>query len=336
MPVIRSLLALSLVVGCDDDPAPAPPPVFAATVVVDDLEPIVLSAWGAAPDDVYFAGGTLAADGRYLAHFDGTRVRPLDPPDGGALWWVFGTDASHIWACGDRGGLVALRDGAWVEESVPLDDKAVLWGVWASSPTDLWAVGGSFRPSGPKGVLLRSDGDGTWERVEDPALPSDTNLYKVWGSGPEDVHIVGELGVALHYDGRSFTRVDTDVTNLLFTVHGFPGGPVVAVGGLSEGAVLEWRDGAWEDTGVSGVSGLAGVYVRRDGSALAVGNAGAVVQRDPSGAWRVAESTVDLESTRTLHAVWGEAATWVVGGDLQRQSRGVIATSVDPTPGYRP
>ncbi len=316
----------------DDDPTPTGPVEVPLSLAVDELDPIVLSVWGAADDDVWFAGGTLAPDGRYLAHFDGSTFAKVEAPEGGALWWVWGDDADHVWACGDRGGLVARRGGVWVAETTPLDETAVLWGLWGSGPGDLWAVGGSFRPSGPRGVVLRSTGDGTWTRLEDPALPDNANLFKVWGSGPDDVHIVGELGVALHYDGETLRRVDTDVTNLLFTVHGVPGGPVVAVGGLTEAAVLEWDGEVWQDTGVRGDAGLAGVFVRPGGAALAVGNGGAAWQRETDGTWTEAVFPELSLGSRTLHAVWGGSDTWVVGGDLQRQHRGLVATDRDPPP----
>ncbi len=329
---MRIALLAAVLLACDDAPDEPAPVELALESVVTELDPIVLSVWGSADDDVWFAGGTLAPGGRYLAHYDGVALEAVEVPEGAALWWVWGTDAEHVWAAGDRGGLIARRDGAWVAERVPTDEKAVLWGVWGSSPTDLWAVGGTFRNDGPRGLVLRSTGDGTWTRLEDPALPDDANLYKVWGSGPDDVHIVGELGVALHYDGTALTRVDTDLTNLLFTVHGTPGGPVVAVGGLAEAAILEWDGAAWQDTGVRGDAGLAGVFVRPGGSALAVGNGGAAWRRSAAGEWSTASfPSLDL-GRLTLHAVWAAHNTWVVGGDLQRQHRGLIATDIEPLP----
>lgn len=322
--------------GCDDDGADTTEPVeLHLKAVVDELDPIVLSVWGAADDDVWFSGGTLAPDGRYLAHFDGATLAPVETPAGGALWWVWGLDADHVWACGGYGGLLARRAGTWTAETTPAGDDAVLWGLWGSGPEDLWAVGGSYRRDGPRGVVLRSTGDGTWTRLVDPALPDDANLYKVWGSGPDDVHIVGELGVALHYDGATLRRVDTDVESLLFTVHGVPGGPVVAVGGLTEAAIVEWDGAAWQDTGVRGDGGLAGVFVRPGGAALAVGNGGSAWRRAPGGQWSEAVFPDLSLGRRTLHAVWGGRDTWVVGGDLQRQHRGVVATDREPPPEIR-
>ena len=34
--------------------------------------------------------------------------------------------------------------GAWTAEPTGLDEKAILWGLWGSSATDLWAVGGQL------------------------------------------------------------------------------------------------------------------------------------------------------------------------------------------------
>jgi hypothetical protein len=65
-----------------------------------------------------------------------------------------------------------------------------LYGVWGSSPSDLFAVG-------EHGTILHYDGRG-WS-----AMHSGTADYLlgVWGSGPGDVFAVGSFGTILHHRG---------------------------------------------------------------------------------------------------------------------------------------
>ena len=310
--------------------------------VVGPLPPIVLSAWGPDADTVYFAGGLSGAAGGIVARW--VRGRPItleSTPPGRPLWWVFGAGADHVWAVGE-GGRIVRREaaGAWRTEEASLDERAQLWGGFAVSSQDVWAVGGSVRRGGPKGLVLRSVGDGRWTRVDDAALPTDSNLYKVWAGSAEDVHIVGESGIALHFDGTTWRRANTPTRDLLFTVHGQPGGLILAVGGTVQGVVLRWTPNGWVDDRPPMTQPLNGVYVRPDGTALASGARGVLLKRDTSGHWTTVPLPID--PSVTLHAVFAGAAAWTVGGALDRGEGGYIATtegappSVDFTPSTRP
>lgn len=335
-PVVRALLCCApLLWACDDGGGDGPPvrvdggdepPVSFDLTLYDDapLTPALLGVWGT-PSASWVVGGTTADDGGYLARLADGEVVPEPIPPVPQLWWIWGAGPDRLWACGEQGRILARRDGAWTEEPTGLDEKAVLWGIWGSSPTDLWAVGGSIRNGGPRGVVLRSTGDGIWRRVDDSALPADLNLYKVWGAGPDDVHIVGEGGAALHYDGVRFTRHDVGVRDILFTVHGRAGGPVLAVGGLARGLVYRWTGDGWVADGPSGAPSLNGVFVRADGSALVSGARGTLFFRTAGGAWQRLEGPSAV-GARTLHAVWAEPDLLAVGGDLVALTDGVIVT----------
>ncbi len=332
------LLGLLALAGCDGasaDPDAGAPVPGDLRPLDGALGPVVLGVFGTAADDVWFVGGLLApgARGRFIAHFDGREVRAEAVPDGPALWWVFGDGAGRVRAAGEEGQILVREADVWREEQTGLDEKAVLWGLWGAAPDDLWAVGGSVRRGGPKGVVLRSAGDGAWRRVDDPALPDDLNLYKVWGRAPGDVHLVGEGGVTVRWDGETFTRHVAPVPDLLFTVHGRAAGPVLAVGGLDEGRVVRWTGEAWVDDGLTGAAPLNGVFVHADGTARAVGATGAVFDRDRDGTWRAVRAERAL-APFTLHAVWGATPgeTWAVGGDLNAGRGGLIATARRPLP----
>jgi hypothetical protein len=84
----------------------------------------------------------------------------------------------------------------WTE--LTQEDNAVLRGVWASGPSDVFAVGGS-ESSG--GFVLHFDGVSWLPMV----TPGTKTLLKVWGTSGSDVYAVGD-GI-LHYDGRTWMKI---------------------------------------------------------------------------------------------------------------------------------
>jgi hypothetical protein len=293
------------------------------------LGPLVLSAWGPSPNEVFFAGGS-PVNGGFIGRLVGDHIEAEDIPPGPALWWVWGADRDSVRAAGEGGRLLRRTSDGWVAESTGLSDRAQLWGGFSPTPDDHWAVGGAVRRGGEKGIVLRKRGDGPWALVTDPAFPTETNLFKVWGTGPDDVHLVGEAGVAIHWDGRAFKRFATPDPELLFTVHGRAGGPVLAVGGVTAGRVLRLEGEAWVDDGAPAVPALNGVFVRPDGSALMSGTNGTLLLRNTDGTYSsLARAALQ---PYTLHAVFSAANDWAVGGDLARGDVGIVSTNRAPLP----
>ena len=321
----------------DADLSDAEPPPQEVRPIDVELDPLLLGVWGSGSGQVWFAGGGLGAEGGLVARFDGAQIALEPTPPGPALWWIWGLDDNHLWACGEGGRIISRRDGVWQVEETGLTEETRLWGIWGSGPEDLWAVGGAPRADGDRNIVLRSTGDGIWRRVEDPILETDPpmSFYKIWGTGPEDIFIVGEGGVALHYDGAAFTRVDPDSEpEILFTVHGRPGGPIVAVGGLNRPRAVRWVDGAWQDAYPPPLEiALNGVFVQPSGRALVSGESGALLALRPDDRWEalVAPGTA-LFGPNTLHAVWSGESIWTVGGRFDRGRGGLIATDHRPLP----
>jgi hypothetical protein len=347
---LLALLAFTAPAGCDPDPSsPLRPPEAAALEaglrVVDHPLPGALLGVGGAGDDVWFVGG---GESGTVFHLDLRAMRPEVIPAGPRLWWVAATGEPGGAVAGGEGGRILRRvAGAWVADAVvvgdggpeeaELIDKAVIWGTFVVAPGDWWAVGGSVRRGGPKGLVLRSSGDGHWRRVRDAALP-ELNLYKVWGAAADDLWIVGEGRVVLHFDGARFTRHDVGERDLLFTVHGaMPStsddAAPVAVGTGSEGGLLFRYDPAaarWRDVAPAGTPNLNGVFVRPDGLVTVVGERGAVLLGDRAGRWhRLDLIAADAIGARTLHAVYQspDGTTWAVGGDLTAGTDGLILTT---------
>jgi len=157
----------------------------------------------------------------------------------------------------------------------------------------------------------------------------------VWGRADNDVFFVGEAGVILHWDGAAFTREKSGIESLLFTVHGGPNGPVLAVGGTTDGVILRWSDSGWlREATPENIPPLSGIFVRPDGTAVAVGDRGTVLMRDSAGQWiRRRDEVLRGASSATLHAASYQRSLWAVGGDFSTGQDGIILSEGTPVQG---
>ncbi|MBW1881847.1 MAG: hypothetical protein JRJ84_26115, partial [Deltaproteobacteria bacterium] len=139
-----------------------------------------LMAWGATSDDVWVVGGQPDAGVVLRGDADGFAQHPL-PEDIPILDWVHGTSAEDVWVGGVNGTLLHWDGSDWEDYSIPMDEA--IWGLYARSPTEAWAVGGTSAWGGSFAVALRWDG-ATWSTLDLPP-PADeaANLFKVAHDG---------------------------------------------------------------------------------------------------------------------------------------------------------
>jgi hypothetical protein len=193
--------------------------------------------------------------------------------------------------------------------------------VWAASPTDAWAVGGT--PGGgtaaPNDVLLHWDGK-TWTPEVLPGTPLGRSLYKVWGASPTDVYAVGEAGTVWHRKGTTWAQETSPATGTLLTVFGCSATDVYAVGGQT---VLHSDGATWSKVDVKLTNIVNGVTCGAGGDVLIVGGGG-LKQRLVGGAWI---NEFSSEPYGDLHGAWadGEGAFWTAGGDFASLSTAGVA-----------
>jgi len=132
-------------------------------------------------------------------------------------------------------------------------DGSIL-GIWGTSASDIFAVGGPLTQPGEAFILHYNGTD--WTRM--PAPTDSPTLWWVYGFSPTDVWAVGELGVILHFDGTGWATVEEpshDYT--LWGVWGTSPTSLWTIGGVVDGSgtsIIRHYDGNnWEDVPDIGV-----------------------------------------------------------------------------------
>lgn len=304
--------------GSDGSSAePAPPPW---QVVHDGVPGALLSVWGSSVSDVW-AVGADAGDGAgpTVLHLDGSTWSRRATGQSGDLWWVFGFAGGPVFMGGAGGMILRYQDEVFTRMDTP--GTGVVFGLWGSSPDQMWAVGGEA--GGSQGAFAwRLEGDAWSPAPGFPAGLAVTDaLWKVFGRGDADVWMVGTGGNLLHWDGSALTPSFAGLAESLFTVHG-NSQRFVTVGGFGTGLLLEHPVTApasepWLDMTPADAPSIIGVCLTEQGG-HAVGEFGYVAQRGASG-WVTEDTGLDTIGARSLHSVWIDPAggVWAAGGEVR-------------------
>jgi hypothetical protein len=287
-------------------------------MVAQDLPGALLSVWGTAPDDIWAVGSDPDGEGPTVMHEDGSGWQTLDTGTTGDLWWVFGFDGGDVYMGGAGGTILVHRNGEFTAMETPRTDVTV-FGIWGCAPGVLWAVGGAL--GGASGAfawrLAPGAGGAPGRWVEAEGFPTDLveedAIWKVYGRSCDDVWLVGTDGLVVHWDGQEFAP-DQAGGESLFTVHA-SADRFAAVGGFGTGTLIENDGGGWVDATPEDVPPLVGVCLTEDGG-VAVGQFGAVVERDRGGRWAPVETGLQIDLT--MHSVWidPDGGVWSVGGQV--------------------
>lgn len=134
-------------------------------------------------------------------------------------------------------------------------------------------------------------------------------LYAIAGSGPSDLWAVGEIGLALHFDGERWEAHWAPARAALRAVS-VAGGQVWAAG--DDGTLLSFVNQSWRAEALPDLpegTSLRGVWARSDGRVWVVGDGGLLLERS-EGVW----SSVEVAAGATLNAVWSNGSdVWAVG-----------------------
>jgi hypothetical protein len=237
--------------------------------------------WGASADDIWIVGEL--AGSALVHHYDGESWSEIPVPGvhegldevwgaegavyvtghGGVMrragdawerWpeveavalWGFGPD--DVFAAGTR--RVWRFDGdAWQEETAASHlaetDDLELVGIWGSSPTSTWVVGGRVVcECGATTALYHSET--AWTLAD---LGTEMFIGAVWGAGPTEVFAVGgavftdEGSGIFRFDGQQWTEVGNGESEHLSGVWGTSAADVFAVG--LDGEIVHFDGGTW-------------------------------------------------------------------------------------------
>jgi hypothetical protein len=164
---------------------------------------------------------------------------------------------------------------------------------------------------------------------KDAGCGDSVSLNRFWGSAPDDLWLVGDGGLVLHFDGAAWTRVPSGTTNRLLAMTGRGRGEALAVGeghtilrlrgttwtredppgdaGAGPPAEVEWKD-VW--MAANGEAWVAGGVRRYDDELVQ----SCALGRYEQGRWRFDE---DKDHCDQLEALWGTGPddVWARGGE---------------------
>jgi len=176
-----------------------------------------------------------------------------------------------------------------------------LYGLWGSSPTNVYAASGS-------NVLYRYNG-AVWATVN---TASSFGLQAVWGSSAADVFAVGYNGAIVHYDGSAWAATPSGTGQTLAAIWGASRADVFAVG--YGGTILHYDGAAWSTMASGTTRNLYGVWGTSRSDVFAVGDQGTFLHYDGN-AWTAMPGTQTWWYPR---AVWGTSGTdvFAAGGGI--------------------
>jgi hypothetical protein len=176
------------------------------------------SVWSDGAKNAWAAGGNSA-----VVRYDGAgwsavsdATRPVAATDSYNGVWGSGSD---VWVVGDNTILHCRPTPSCTNESS--GGTGALNGVWGTSPANVFAVGAGGR-------IARYNGT-SWTQM---TSPGNATLYRVAGSGPNDVWAIGDSAL-FHFDGTQWTNAANaaaggDLRSLLQRAGSAPGIPNTA------------------------------------------------------------------------------------------------------------
>jgi photosystem II stability/assembly factor-like uncharacterized protein len=191
------------------------------------------AVWGAGPDDIYAVGN----DGLIL-HYDGASWGQMETETNELMVDVWGTGSENVYALSGRA--IYNYDGeAWSEHHRFLgpDERNSGNTLWGLGSERIWTM---F-------PLLRFDGDQwaehdrVWAEEEWGGLPRD-----IWGTGPDNLYVVGSRGIIRHYDGNQWRDLEDQPSVLsdLASIWGWDDQKFLAVG--ERDTVVRYEGGTLE------------------------------------------------------------------------------------------
>jgi hypothetical protein len=304
--------------------------------------------WGSSASDV-FAISSCGA----LIHYDGQAWSLRDPgPLAAANLENYSSYTSSLWGAsaadifvagsgfseqsGPYAAVYRYNGSGWTTHPVTYGDSASCNGVWGTSASDVYAVGGDDA-GGYVSHWNGTDWSASFPINATDAL-ADIQLVAVWGSSASDVFAVGggilddSAGIILHYNGKQWSPVDTGQVSRLNSVWGTYASDVFAVG--MGGMILHYDGTVWtpqeNGTGIH-LNANSGSDVFAAGYDVET-QAAAILHYDGT-SW----SSMAGAMTADLRGLWGSSGSDVFAvGDSGTILHYAVSASPEPEPAPTP
>ena len=190
------------------------------------------------------------AVGQGFFQFDGTAWVLLANP-GEELDSLSGVSEKEIYAVGSSDGVWRFDGENWKTLKEPTIPSSLQYNaVWASGPNDVWIVG----TDGTDGTIVRyQDSEFVTQDVSVPGSVelNDIELNDIWGTGNDNIYVVGDKGLVLHFDGSVWREISTsamteDLLAISVNMVG-EGSPIEFWVSGEGGSILRWNGAAFED-----------------------------------------------------------------------------------------
>jgi hypothetical protein len=143
----------------------------------------------------------------WIIHYNGSAWSQVTTPTSSALWDVWGSSQSDVWAVGESITVLHYNGSSWsVAQNVPAMDGN-LFGIRGRSASDVWAVGSYFDGKDLYPRTIRYNGS-TWSQVTHPGTGAHEDVWvspagNVWISGYTESGLQS-LALIRHYNGTSW------------------------------------------------------------------------------------------------------------------------------------
>ncbi|MFC1499434.1 PKD domain-containing protein [Candidatus Zixiibacteriota bacterium] len=149
----------------------------------------------------------------------------------------------------------------------------------------------------------------TWSEMN--SFTSD-DILGIWGASATDVFAVGRGGSILHFDGSSWSPMNSGTTSYYFKgVWGTSATDIFVVG--QSGKILHYNGTAWSTMSSGTSESMYDVWGPSSSDVYAVGNHGTIKHYNGT-SWST--MTAPTEASGPLYSIWGSSATdiWAAGG----------------------
>ena len=232
-------------------------------------------------------------------------------------------------------GVIVQRDGAvWHRRGGIVDPitkryartraNTPLFGLWASSPDNVWAVGDDGR-------VCRFDGD-AWHEVD---CPTDAHLRAVLRCPDGTLMVAGAQGTVLVLRDGGWVQMRTGTSSHLTGLHADGDGTVYAAGGQFNvrrngfaGTLLRLRDGTWTALATDDPLPRLRAVERVGDAVLAIGDQGTVGRVEGD---RIVTERVDTRRDLYALAATGGPRALCVGDGGMVMERTTISATALPT-----